>query len=312
MGGDFMGVYFNQFDRARRCDAENCPNIDAGTRLSRLRRFCVILLLSLIFTTQSVAEIVRVATFNVSLGRRGPGVLLKHIMSGKDSQVLAVVTIIQRIQPDILLLNEFDADVTNLALTEFRKVLGAGRHSIDNEGAPSWLDLDGDGKFGEWADAFGFGRFPGSEGMALLSRYPIDTRAARQFSLLKWATLPEAVLPVDVDGSAYQLKAVSAELRMSSKSHWDVPIVFQVDRHFFKIRCDQQVVHWALVRAGCGIGFIQENIGQADPDMVQIMPEMELPALPVWLTAPEALRTNPRIRRVFDLLADGLRDMVDA
>jgi DNA-binding transcriptional LysR family regulator len=86
----------------------------------------------------------------------------------------------------------------------------------------------------------------------------------------------------------------------------------QVDRHFFKTRCDQQVVHWELARAGCGIGFSQESIGQADPDMVQILPELPLPVLPIWLTAPEALRTNPRIRRVFDLLADALGDMVDA
>lgn len=86
----------------------------------------------------------------------------------------------------------------------------------------------------------------------------------------------------------------------------------QVDRHFFKTRCDQQVVHWELARAGCGIGFSQESIGRADPDMVQILPDLPLPTLPVWLTAPEALRTNPRIRRVFDLLAEALSDMVDA
>ncbi len=86
----------------------------------------------------------------------------------------------------------------------------------------------------------------------------------------------------------------------------------RIDKHFFKVRCDQQAVHWQLVRAGCGIGFTQERIGQADPEMVQIMPELPLPVLPVWLTAPEALRSNPRIRRVFDLLAEGLGNLVDA
>lgn len=86
----------------------------------------------------------------------------------------------------------------------------------------------------------------------------------------------------------------------------------KVDRHFFKTRCDQQVVHWELARAGCGIGFSQEIIGREAPDMVQVLPDLPMPSLPVWLTAPEALRTNPRIRRVFDLLADTLSDMVDA
>lgn len=86
----------------------------------------------------------------------------------------------------------------------------------------------------------------------------------------------------------------------------------KVDRHFFKTRCDQQVVHWELARAGCGIGFSQGIVGRQDPNMVQVLPELPMPSLPIWLTAPEALRTNPRIRRVFDLLADALSDMVDA
>lgn len=85
-----------------------------------------------------------------------------------------------------------------------------------------------------------------------------------------------------------------------------------VDRHFFKTRCDQQVVHWELVRAGCGIGFTQKALGLRDPEMVQVLPDLPLPTLPIWLTAPEALRTNPRIRRVYDLLAEAFSDMVDA
>ena len=188
----------------------------------------------LLSTSISVAETVRVATFNVSLGRRGPGVLLKSIMSGKDAQVLAVVAIIQRVRPDILLLNEFDADFTNLALGAFRGELDSGEDPINypyffaplgNEGAPSWLDLDGDGSADEWADAFGFGRFPGSEGMALLSRFPTNTDAARNFSLMKWVDLPDAIYPVNADGGAYWPENVMAELRLSSKSHWDVPVL---------------------------------------------------------------------------------------
>ena len=176
----------------------------------------------------------RVATFNVSLGRRGPGVLLKGIMSGKDAQVLAVVAIIQRVRPDILLLNEFDADFANLALDAFRGELGSGEGAINypyfyapmgNEGVPSWLDLDGDGSPEEWADAFGFGRFPGSEGMALFSRFSIDVQAARSFSLLKWSDLPDAAFPMKANGAAYLSENVVAALRLSSKSHWDVPVV---------------------------------------------------------------------------------------
>ena len=235
MGCDIVGVHFNQPYCTRLGHAENRANIEARAGVGKTRRILAILFFLLFSTTISTAETVRVATFNVSLGRRGPGVLLKGIMSGKDAQVSAVVAIIQRVRPDILLLNEFDGDFTNLALDAFRGVLGSGEGAITypyfyapmgNEGMPSWLDLDGDGLPGEWADAFGFGRFPGSEGMALLSRFPIDALAARQFSLLKWADLPDAVLPMNAEGGAYLPEIVVAELRLSSKSHWDVPVVF--------------------------------------------------------------------------------------
>lgn len=86
----------------------------------------------------------------------------------------------------------------------------------------------------------------------------------------------------------------------------------RMDKHFFKTRCDQQAVHWELARAGCGIGFTQVRVGKADPDMVQVLPDLPIPPLPLWLVAPEVLRTNPRIQRVFDILAEGLSKLVDA
>jgi len=159
---------------------------------------------------------------------------LKGVMSGKDAQVLAVIAIIQRVRPDILLLNEFDADFANLALDRFRDELDAGNLAINypyfyaqmgNEGMPSGMDLDGDGSSDEWADAFGFGRFPGSEGMALLSRFPIDGQRARSFSLLKWTDLPDAALPVQADGTGYLQENAVDVFRLSSKSHWDVPVI---------------------------------------------------------------------------------------
>jgi DNA-binding transcriptional LysR family regulator len=74
-------------------------------------------------------------------------------------------------------------------------------------------------------------------------------------------------------------------------------------REDFPVRCDDQVVYWNLVRAGCGIGANQCRIADADPAVERVAPFIALPSLPVWLTAPEALRQNPRIRRVMDHLA---------
>ena len=76
-----------------------------------------------------------------------------------------------------------------------------------------------------------------------------------------------------------------------------------VSREFFALRCDDQTVHWQLVRAGCGLGGMQRVVGDSDPAVERIAPWLDLPALPVWLALPEPLRTNPRIRRVRDFLA---------
>lgn len=84
----------------------------------------------------------------------------------------------------------------------------------------------------------------------------------------------------------------------------------KIDRDFFKTRCDDNIAYWELVRAGCGIGFAQANVGRHDPAVAEIDLGLALPTLPIWLTAHEAMRQTPRIRRVWELLADGLRPLV--
>ncbi|MEK9947222.1 MAG: LysR family transcriptional regulator [Alphaproteobacteria bacterium] len=79
-----------------------------------------------------------------------------------------------------------------------------------------------------------------------------------------------------------------------------------VDRHFFVARCDDQVAYWHLVVAGVGIGFSQVRVGDAEPLVSRVLPDFAIPPLPVWLTAHAGLRTNPRVRRVFDFLAERL------
>lgn len=84
-------------------------------------------------------------------------------------------------------------------------------------------------------------------------------------------------------------------------------------RDFFAVRCDQQAVHWELVRAGCGLGGAQTIIGDADPTMERILKgQMQLQALPIWLTAPQALHSNPRIRAVWDYLSEALAKQTEA
>lgn len=82
---------------------------------------------------------------------------------------------------------------------------------------------------------------------------------------------------------------------------------FAIDRHFFGVRCDDNSVYWNLVRQGCGIGFSQYGIGRDDPLVQELDFGFPLLTLPVWLTAHAVMRQSPRIRRVWDLLGQGLR-----
>ncbi|MEE9387207.1 MAG: LysR family transcriptional regulator [Paracoccaceae bacterium] len=79
-------------------------------------------------------------------------------------------------------------------------------------------------------------------------------------------------------------------------------IGMDVGRAFFPVRCDDQAAYWRLVCAGCGVGGMQTAIGDREPLVEQIPIEFDLPSLPVWLAAPDALRSNARIRKVWDLL----------
>jgi len=74
----------------------------------------------------------------------------------------------------------------------------------------------------------------------------------------------------------------------------------------FALRCDDQLVYWQLVRAGAGIGAIHRAIGDADASVTRIAPFLPLPALPLWITAPQALLAAPRMRLVWDHLAAAL------
>lgn len=76
-------------------------------------------------------------------------------------------------------------------------------------------------------------------------------------------------------------------------------------REDFPVRCDDSVALWAMVRAGCGIGISNALIAKDDRAVERVLPELALPRLPVWLTAAEPLRHTPRIRAVFDHLAQG-------
>lgn len=80
-----------------------------------------------------------------------------------------------------------------------------------------------------------------------------------------------------------------------------------IDRHAFRLRTDNQIVLWEAVKAGNGVGFAQRSLAAAEPLVEMLLPDLQLPDLPMWLAMHRDVRTSPRIRRVADFLFEELR-----
>ncbi|MGE4239431.1 LysR family transcriptional regulator [Ramlibacter sp.] len=79
-----------------------------------------------------------------------------------------------------------------------------------------------------------------------------------------------------------------------------------VRREAFATRTDDLIAYWQLVRAGLGIGFVADYVTRDDPEVVRLLPMLRIPALPLWLVVHREIRSNRRIRAVYDFLADGV------
>lgn len=189
----------------------------------------------------------RVASFNASLNRSAEGQLIADLSTPDNAQAKTIAEIIQRNNPDIVLINEFDFDDQgagggSLAAALFaQNYLAVGQNGAapteypyvyvapSNTGIQSGLDLDNDGVVGGPGDAFGFGFYEGQFAMLLLSKYPILTEEVRTFQNFLWQDMPGNLLTNDpTEGENNLANFYSPEaaeiLRLSSKSHWDVPV----------------------------------------------------------------------------------------
>jgi 3-phytase len=195
---------------------------------------------------------VRFATFNASLNRLTEGQLVRDLSTPADQQAATVAEIVQRVRPDVLLLNEFDFDPSHAALRLFQDNYLSVPHGDAargttmpisyryrftapvNTGVASGFDLNNNGvavtdpaQPGYGDDALGFGAYPGQFGLAVYSRYPIDRRHIRTFQRFLWKDMPGARLPDDPATAApadWYSPAELAVFRLSSKSHWDLPL----------------------------------------------------------------------------------------
>ena len=184
----------------------------------------------------------RFATFNASLNRNFAGQLIIDLSTPANQQAKNVAETIQRIQPDVVLINEFDYDANGTALRLFQdnylSISQNGAAPIrygfrfaaeSNTGIPTGLDVDNSGGApGGPNDAYGFGFYPGQFGMAVYSKFPIDPTGIRTFQKFLWKDMPGALLPDNPATPApadWYSPAVQNIFRLSSKSHWDLPLL---------------------------------------------------------------------------------------
>lgn len=194
----------------------------------------------------------RVATFNVSMealnytDKKQQNAVkidsnkLSQALKNDHQQIKNIAEIIQRVNPDIILLNEFDRidDSTTNIHYFLKHYLNKPQHNQQainypyfyqgavNTGVKIDSDLNLDGSSSQLpVDAHGFGYFVGHFGMVLLSKYPIDEKAIRTFQKFKWHDMPNALKPINPEtNQPWFSKEAWQTLRLSSKSHWDIPI----------------------------------------------------------------------------------------
>lgn len=232
----------------------------------RFVSFIAACLLSTLALAQDVA--LRVATFNVE------DIRTSDLTDAANPRLRALAEVIQRLRPNVILLNEIaydmpgapgwrDGDKPGQNAARFVELYlsvpqADGLVPIRytpfmapvNSGVASGFDLDKDGTvttsypnpppsgpdgspspqtaegraYGN--DCWGFGTFPGQYGMALLVGEPLEIVAAevRTFQRLPWDYVPGAFLPTDEHGKPWYTPEQKALFRLSSKSHWDVPV----------------------------------------------------------------------------------------
>jgi DNA-binding transcriptional LysR family regulator len=84
-----------------------------------------------------------------------------------------------------------------------------------------------------------------------------------------------------------------------------------LQREHFALRTDDLNAYQAAVAAGLGVGFIARYAARQYPDLEALLPTLPIPSLPMWLVVHREIRSNPRIRQVWDFLVKALPRALD-
>ncbi|MDF1610062.1 LysR family transcriptional regulator [Hoeflea sp. YIM 152468] len=104
---------------------------------------------------------------------------------------------------------------------------------------------------------------------------------------------PEGYAGADFIGFNRSGELIAAMTRFGlTLTHRNFPVVSQ-----------SHLVQWSHVKQGLGIGIMAADIGDADADVVQVLPDLDPIVIPVWLVTHRDVHTSRRVRLVFDLMA---------
>ncbi|MFC0675332.1 endonuclease/exonuclease/phosphatase family protein [Brachybacterium hainanense] len=158
---------------------------------------------------------VRVATLDAGLSRAAGGALVAALHTRGDARARKIAKIVQINNPDILLLSGIDLDHDGAALDLLRR----NYLEVSQDGSTSVhypYAYTGPGAADPVAEA---PAFPGQNGTAVLSRFPIRERDVRTFQRLPWRSMPSNLFPESHYGAE-----VGTTMPLSSTAHWDVPV----------------------------------------------------------------------------------------
>jgi DNA-binding transcriptional LysR family regulator len=92
-----------------------------------------------------------------------------------------------------------------------------------------------------------------------------------------------------------------------AQEHLDAPVT----RETFGIRTDSEFGQLALLRAGAGISGLHLARAPREPDLVPVLHDQFTFGLEVWVAMHEDLKSDRRMRALFDRLVSSLTDYID-
>jgi len=88
-----------------------------------------------------------------------------------------------------------------------------------------------------------------------------------------------------------------------------LPAELEVSRGMFNFRSDSDAAQLAALKAGVGIGVCLHAIGRRN-GLTRVLPDLQVFELEVWLAMHETQRASPRLRLMYDHLAEALSQVV--